>query len=390
MRRRRNRTRPEQTVLGPLIAVTAKLALALLLALAAAEGGSALALRLMGPEAEMRPPLPSPEDVARLYDTTDYHLYQEALAETRAAAATVYAPFAERRTAPFTGRRATVSPEGVRGDGAPQDLRAESAKVFVFGGSTVFGIGVPDAETLPAQLETALKEAGKEVQVFNFGTDGHHSTAARITLEQLLVAGHRPDVAVFVEGLEDFVHCAAVDAGPSSARLAEALRGAQPLTVAGAVAELSRTARLMRHLAGKAAERRAAEAGGCSGGDAIERAALRLDANRRLLSAIAERMGFAVVFVQQPVPFFHYDQSRRPQAARTEPTGRYQGVAAGYARLAEMRAAGEAWEPQLLWLAELEPAEGNAYIDAVHYSPRFARTIADAVAGHILASGRLP
>ena len=95
---------------------------------------------------------------------------------------------------------------------------------------------------------------------------------------------------------------------------------------------------------------------------------------------MAERFGVQVLFVQQPVPTYHYDNAKRAVPLRPEQMAPYVATAKAYPRLAELRGTGKLWEHNLLWLAELEPASGNAYIDPVHYSPAFAKLIGETVA----------
>lgn len=389
MRRRRTRSQPESNLLGPLFTVTAKLVLSLVVVAGLAELGAGLAVHQLGPVPPAELPTYRPEDIARLYDTTDYRTYQEALAETWRAAETVYAPFVETTMAPFAGRHVAIDAAGVRAGTRPFDPAAPGAKIFVFGGSTTFGIGVPAAETLPSQLDDALRVAGKEVQVVNFGTTGHFSTPERILLERLLADGVKPDIAVFVDGLGDFQHCRSPERGEWSDRLAVAARLPAHVPLSLEIAERSQVVALVRRLSGTTPER-AAVVSGCADDQAIERAARRLDANRRMIAAIAERTGFKALFVQQPVPFYHYDNGKRPVAPRPELVAASASAGPGTQRLAEMRAAGELWDQDLLWLAELEPAEGNAYIDAVHYTPRMTKAIAEAVAVHVVEAGWLP
>lgn len=389
MRRRRNRSQSEPNLLGPLFTVTAKLVFSLVVAAGLAELGAGLAVRQLGQVPAAEAPVYRPEDIARLYDTTDYRTYQEALAETWRAAETVYAPFVETAMAPFSGRHVSIDGAGVRAGGRPFDPAAPGAKVFVFGGSTAFGIGVPAAETLPSRLEEALRAAGKDVQVVNFGTVGYFSTPERILLERLLADGVKPDIAVFLDGLGDFQHCRSPERGAWSDRLAVAARQPAHTPLSREIAERSRVVALVRLLTATAPERVAALSG-CADDLAVEQAARRLDANRRMIAAIAERMGFKAVFVQQPVPTFHYDNGKRPVAVKPEALAAAASAGPGTQRLAALRDAGELWAQDLLWLAELEPAEGNAYIDAVHYSPRMNKTIAEAVAGHIVEANWLP
>lgn len=385
MRRRRSRSNPETNLLGPLFTVTAKLVFSLVLAVALAELGAGLALKVVREAPPATMPVYRPEDIARLYDTNDYRLYQEALAETWAAAETRYAPFVESLMAPFAGRYVSIGRDGVRD---PEPAGA-GARVFVFGGSTAFGIGVPAAETLPAQMEDALRAAGKEVQVVNYGTLGHFSTPERVLLERLLAEGNRPDVAVFVDGLGDFEQCAWPERGAWSERLAVGVALPASAPFGEELAARSSVVRLVRTLLGRGPEV-ARSAAPCADEAAIERAARRLDANRRMIAGLAQTMGFKAVFVQQPVPTWHYDNAKRPVAPKPQALAAAQPAGKGAGLMAEWRAAGTLFGQDLLWLAELEPAEGNAYIDAVHYSPRFNKILADSIAKHVVEAGWLP
>jgi lysophospholipase L1-like esterase len=101
--------------------------------------------------------------------------------------------------------RRTVNP-------ARDDCQAHEVTVWTFGGSTVYGIGVPDWATLPSFLSRDLNVAGSDCAVVsNFGVEGYVSNQELILLmEQLKVDGH-PDIVIFYDGLND-----ALAAGPSS------------------------------------------------------------------------------------------------------------------------------------------------------------------------------
>lgn len=53
-----------------------------------------------------------------------------------------------------------------------QDVRAESARLMVFGDSLVAGYGLPLDQAFPAQLEKKLVADGKKVTVINAGVSG--------------------------------------------------------------------------------------------------------------------------------------------------------------------------------------------------------------------------
>jgi lysophospholipase L1-like esterase len=84
------------------------------------------------------------------------------------------------------------------------------AKLWVFGGSTVYGTGVPDWGTLPSYLSRDLNAAGRDcVMVWNLGVEGYVSNQELLLLLERLKTGQRPDIVVFYDGVND-----ASDAGP--------------------------------------------------------------------------------------------------------------------------------------------------------------------------------
>src|SRR6185369_12207002 len=119
----------------------------------------------------------------------------------------------------------TVDPAGFRAgrDQRPWPPDPARFNVFVFGGSTTFGYGVADGDTIASQLQPLLARHGRDVAVYNFGRGYYYSTQERILYEQLLAGGFVPALAVFIDGLNDF--CYDHDDSAVSARLAAALEG---------------------------------------------------------------------------------------------------------------------------------------------------------------------
>jgi hypothetical protein len=270
---------------------------------------------------------------------------------------TVSSPFVDFRMAPSSAGALTISGQGVRSNGGPPaDPAAPGPKVFVFGGSTTLGVGVGNAETIAAALERALAAAGRaDVRVINFGTVGYFSTPERIAFEQGLIAGLKPDVAVFIDGLGDFDACVGSDRPVETSGARQSFGGLRDLV------EGSTLVRLVRGLGGE---------GGriCRDEADLDAVIRRLDTNRRIIAAAAERMGVKVLFVQQPMPGFPANAARL--------------------RLAQARAQGRLWEHGLLWLADPTP-EGGAE-PSVDYSPQLNQAIGGRIAQAIVEGGYLP
>jgi hypothetical protein len=132
----------------------------------------------------------TPEDIALLMKETWYKSFQ-------------YEPWVGFKEKPRIGKFVNISKEGFRYSHRKQaNLREDGFKIYVFGGSTTFGYGVDDASTIPAYLEKRITKAhrDKKIQVFNFGRAYYYSTQEMTLLLQLLREGHRPDIAIFIDG----------------------------------------------------------------------------------------------------------------------------------------------------------------------------------------------
>jgi lysophospholipase L1-like esterase len=100
--------------------------------------------------------------------------------------------------------RRTINP-------AQGECKTRPVAVWVFGGSTVYGTGVPDWATIPSYLSRDLNASSDCAVVSNFGVEGYVSNQELIVLMQQLKAGGRPDIVIFYDGLND-----AGAAGPAS------------------------------------------------------------------------------------------------------------------------------------------------------------------------------
>ena len=72
------------------------------------------------------------------------------------------------------------------------------AKVWVFGGSTAWGVGVPDDGTIAAYLEKATR-----LRTFNLAETGYNAHQSLNLLMKLYVEGGRPEFVVFYDGVNE-------------------------------------------------------------------------------------------------------------------------------------------------------------------------------------------
>lgn len=120
-----------------------------------------------------------------------------------------YEPWVEFRNIDYQGKFVNVS--GSQRRSVPSEfinpLSADTVDIFFFGGSTTFGFNVADNETIPSQflqLYKAKYPAGKSVRVYNFGTPTYYSYQELMLFTKLLFEGRRPDVVIFIDGVNDF------------------------------------------------------------------------------------------------------------------------------------------------------------------------------------------
>jgi len=113
-----------------------------------------------------------------------------------------FRPFALWQSGPSTGRYVNVGPDLLRRTPGSR-CGPGSIRVFVFGGSTVWGWGSPDSGTIPARLQAALEARHANACVVNYGQLGYVTTQELIVLQQQLQTGNVPDVAIFYDGFND-------------------------------------------------------------------------------------------------------------------------------------------------------------------------------------------
>lgn len=307
-----------------------------------------------------------------------------------------YEPFTEFKEGGFAGRHLNVSPAGFRLGQEPGVWPPDPQRLnlFVFGGSTTFGYGVADAETLPAQLQVQLRRLApaKPVSVYNFGRGFFASTQERILFQQLLLQGRRPAIAVFVDGVNDAVFPA--DESALSLDLDAAVRRkngqAHDLGLLGRLPLLRPVDRLLTD-ASVTRDREQALWTLVNGsgeppsfGQMTAWVGTRFLTNARLSAAAGREMGVRTLFVWQPCPFYQFDPARFPFKF----TAGDHFVRTAYEHLA--RRDRKELPEHFLWLADGQDAiAGPLYVDAAHYSPAFNAALAGRIADWLQASGWL-
>ncbi len=282
----------------------------------------------------------------------------------------MFEPYTHFMEAPFEGRYVNVTEAGYRkvADQGPWPPQKENFNVFVFGGSTTFGYGIADEETIPSALQQRLANSSKKrICVYNFGRAHYYSSQERILFGNFLAVGVAPDVAVFIDGLNDFYY--QKDMPDYSFELRFAMNQSFP-----------ENRRLPAETIWAQLVRRAAPASRLLllDPETANSVCQRYLRNRRMIEGMANANGIKTVFVWQPVPTYKFDLKFHPFTGKD--FGRHQLVGEGYKYMAQCRQT-NAPATNELWLADMqENAQEPLYVDAVHYSPKMCGLIADEIA----------
>ena len=136
-----------------------------------------------------------------------------------------YHPFVEYKEAPRSGKYVSVSSVNTRCNlnGNDQcEIANGKGVIWVFGGSTVFGYGVKNDETIPAYINKVFPD----YTVVNMGHGSYYSTLERILFNEKLSEGLAPEIAVFVDGLNDFYYFNVPNISGASEQIRELFNGA--------------------------------------------------------------------------------------------------------------------------------------------------------------------
>lgn len=357
-----------------------------------------------------------PEVLARVYPGKT-HAEIESLVKTHSAIRFIYEPFAEHRHPQLTDPNLHIHDEGFRLVGrnqGPWPLDENALNIFIFGGSTTLGGGVADHETIPAQLQNILRrnQNTKPINIYNFGVGSYFSTQEITLFQNKIREGLKPDIVVFIDGLNDFYFWNGESAVAGVYRNAYA--EFQNRSVAGVqqidfwhtlgllwsslpVVRLANQLALSRETDASIAtkDRHSPVVRGISDielseairqrtqqttDEALDRVIARYEANVAIAEAIADKYGILPIFVWQPVPVYQYPLDLHPYAISNE----HLRVGLAYPRMAE-RVAKSKPARNFVWCADVfSDSKTGKYVDSVHYTAEGNRDIATCVAAQLV------
>ena len=292
-------------------------------------------------------------------------------------------PYVYWRRRPYSGEYINVDAEGVRRSWRAANLPALAPAVFVLGGSTVWGTGARDEQTMPSQIARQLDGRGRPVRIVNYGESGYVLRQSLDTVIDRLQRGDVPRVAVFYSGVEDTF--SALQNGEPGLPQNEANRrlefnATQPQNLDKLwhvmTAGVERLGSLARARLVPSAAAQDARAGGDRPGLADSVVATYCS-TARVAAALGRQYGFAVKFYWQPVLFMKASPTAYEAGARE----RY-----GYARdffdqvYTRMSRPGACADVEITDLSHLFDRETQPrYIDAFHLTEAGNEAVAGAI-----------
>lgn len=119
---------------------------------------------------------------------------------------TSWRPYVYWRRTPYAGKYINIDNRGIRATaaGEPDESHASrKLKIFMFGGSTMWGEGVRDRHTIPSLLAKELATRNIKAEITNFGEVAYVQTQELIELVLQLQRGNVPDIVIFYDGYND-------------------------------------------------------------------------------------------------------------------------------------------------------------------------------------------
>ena len=298
----------------------------------------------------------------------------------------IFEDFTVFKEQPFKGRYVNVDGNGFRiskHQGIWPPDKEKNFTIFVFGSSTVFGYGVSDSETVASFLQEGLLKVGlkRRPSVYNFGRGHYNSTQERILFEKLLAEGHVPDMALFLDGPNQFIYYND-DGTALSSKLEKLLRGGLRelfrIELRKRFSPLRDMRKKIKHLytRGAGLQRRERGTPDLAG---LMKVIERYIMNKRMIEAVGAAFNVQTVFVYEPAPGYEYDLSIHPFVKGG--FGRHGYARQGYPLMKKYVESHDLGN-NFLWCADIgKDAKEPLYVDLSHYSPRMSALLAENICG---------
>lgn len=330
--------------------------------------------------------------------------YTEYIQETEQIAKSmgnIHEEFVEISPRPYDGKYYNISKNGYREgkDQGPWPIDDSFFNIFFYGGSTAYHIGA-GWHSIASRLQEVLSgKYRKNVKVYNFGRPAYFSTQEKILHSQLMQKGTCPDMAIFFHGLNEFYF---FDGKPvtyqwfsevmdnKSREALEAIENTQSAEPKwGLLKQFLQTLPLPMLLNSiiKSSQKSLSSYGPTRLEPEIREQIIdRLLNNQGEIQNISDWYGVQSVFIIQPIPCYRYDLFYHLpyNALENRVFSGHERSGIGYPYLLD--AIEKNGYKNRISLAHIqEDMKKNLYVDTVHYTAEFSKTIAEHIANELIA-----
>ena len=310
--------------------------------------------------------------------------------QTAASELATYRPYILWKLRAYEGTLVNIDENGQRVVPQTDCANADAYTIFIFGGSTMWGMGAPDWGTIPAYLQDTLTtNSTRPICIVNYGVFSYVSTQEVLRLMLEARSSNVPDLAIFYDGINDTI--AAFNAGTageprSSSNLEQAFRAEPSRTSLWGWVNSTYIARLIAGLRQPPPQPPAPEVAQMQ----LERENQLAndilsvyESNYRLAEFLGAEYGFDVLFIWQPTlvvgeKVMTPDEELAAQAPPPGLLSLYQKVWADAATLADEL-------PHMVYLGDIfDGVETYAYYDHVHLVPEGNQIIGEAIANLVI------
>jgi hypothetical protein len=308
-----------------------------------------------------------------------------------------YEPFVEFRERARTGKYVNVDQAGFRlsSDQSKWPPEPTHPIIFVFGGSTTFGYGVRDDDTVVSMLSDVLRRDPRfrDAQLYNFGRGFYWSTQEYFLLSTMMLSGPKPSIAIFIDGINEFYYSQQRPIYANEMHRALERETALTKNTRGMFSVIWQDAKQLALSLPMFRLSTAAQRGRSTPQQAprflpYDPASVRSSIanyfiNKAMIERITKLNHIETFFVWQPIPSYQYPAHLHREFERAG-YGPHSQSFYGYPQMRELMESRK--DNDLIWCADvLKDAVSPLYVDLVHYNRHGAELLADCIATKILA-----
>ena len=317
------------------------------------------------------------EFILSIYGKNNYDDYFKVIQEGQGYLK--YQPFTEFKEPERKGTFVTVNKSGIRSNEISpvvnENPKGGLNEIWVFGGSTTFGYGVKNDETIPAWLEKIVKNK----KVFNISSALWYSTQERIRYLNMVSTLPSPYATIFIDGLNDSGH---FTQNTKFSRAIEKKMNISDMDLFLALlkknVERQAFTKLLRKISKNRQTNKNQNEPATS--NEIKKSVYRLSNNHLINAIVSNNKNIKNLNILQPVPIYDhsYKNSNIPKNYPKLPKSDYENIKLFYNYIENYSEFGKEYMENYLDLSKLK-IDGAMYIDNVHYSPAFNKKIAEII-----------